>query len=56
MSQHMKSFAFAGAFGTLLATPTSSTSADMPMEECFVVALASQIYCAAGVGTTCRSP
>ena len=53
MSQHMKTFAVAGALATALAAHASSAVADTPMEKCFGVALAGQNDCAAGAGTTC---
>ena len=53
MSNHMKTFAIAGALATAFAAHVSTAAAETAMEKCFGVALAGQNDCAAGAGTTC---
>ena len=53
MTQHVNSFAVAGAFAAALATYATTASADVAKEKSFGVALAGRNDCAAGAGTTC---
>jgi uncharacterized membrane protein len=53
MSNHMKSFAIAGALASAVAAHVTAAVAETPMEKCFGVALAGQNDCAAGAGTSC---
>ena len=53
MSNHMKTFAIAGALATAFAAHVTTASAEDAMEKCFGVAMAGQNDCAAGAGTTC---
>jgi uncharacterized membrane protein len=52
MSQHLKTFAIAGAFAAALAAQATTATA-AGGDKCFGVALAGQNDCAAGAGTTC---
>ena len=53
MSQHLKTFAIAGALAAAFAATATTAVAEGEMEKCFGVALAGQNDCAAGAGTTC---
>ncbi len=53
MTNHMKTFAIAGALASAFAAHATTAVADTPMEKCFGVAMAGQNDCAAGAGTTC---
>lgn len=53
MTNHVKSFAIAGALAAAFAATATTASADDAKEKCFGVALAGQNDCAAGAGTTC---
>ena len=53
MSNHMKSFAVAGALAAALVAHATAALAQDKMEKCFGVAIAGQNDCAAGAGTTC---
>lgn len=52
MSNHIKSFAVAGALAAALASLAGVAAAE-GSEKCFGVAMAGQNDCAAGAGTTC---
>lgn len=53
MTQHVRSFAIAGALAAACAATATTASAEDAKEKCFGVALAGQNDCAAGAGTTC---
>ena len=53
MSQHITTFAAAGALAAALCAVVTPASAGADKEKCFGVALAGQNDCAAGKGTTC---
>ena len=53
MSNHVKTFAIAGAVAAALTAQSTTTAEAAAKEKCFGVSLAGENDCAAGAGTTC---
>lgn len=53
MSNHVKTFAIAGAVAAALTAQSTTTAEAAAKEKCYGVSLAGENDCAAGAGTTC---
>ena len=53
MSNHVKTFAIAGAVAAALTAQSTATAEASAKEKCYGVSLAGENDCAAGAGTTC---